>query len=228
MADCENTLNYFRFVCQFLKGSLHWILQKKMKKYLPKIVSVTISLCICVGWISCRSSTESQPNTVAWPLKVGDTWIYRYLGYDNQGSQTSDYIDSTFFSRDTIINGETWFVINNSSSAFGNRNDGLWRYALTNTSSPFLVVKYPTLVGDTYNIGSYKATVASINEPLNLPAGNFNCIKLEIKGTDATDFIEEEYIVPNIGQVRTVRFNISASGASIEANESNLVSYTLK
>lgn len=205
-----------------------FIFMKNNQKFF-KTVSVVILVFTGFLFVSCHSSSESVPSGVAWPLKVGDSWQFRYLGYDDQGAQLYDYNDSIFFSSDTMINGETWFILNNSTVAFANRNDGLWRDVLTNGSAPLLVVKYPTAVGDTYNIGSSKVTVISTNEPLSLPCGNFICIKLEIRGTDVTNYVQEMYISPNFGQVKSIRYNVTPSGTpSNETLEYYLINYSLK
>jgi hypothetical protein len=52
------------------------------------------------------------------PMSVGSYWIYDVSNVDSTGQATFISYDSTYIVSDTILNGNTYFVYNSSSSPF--------------------------------------------------------------------------------------------------------------
>ncbi len=60
------------------------------------------------------------------PLKVGNYWVYLSSNYDTTGRQYDvHWLDTMRIVRDTVVNGETWYIFN-GGVARTNRANGVW------------------------------------------------------------------------------------------------------
>jgi len=72
---------------------------------------------------------KDQEHSVIMPLKVGYYWVYKVTSFNSDGSIKSIGYDTTIVKKDTIINGEKWFLVDDPSSI-----DCFEYFCLTNTN----------------------------------------------------------------------------------------------
>ncbi len=93
-----------------------------------------------------------------YPLKVGNTWIYRTNGWDSSPNNTFDYEYRKVVRRDTTLdNGQKYFVIEEQSEKYFERYDStetkVWMYYKffeANENQEFLSYDLTTVRGDVF------------------------------------------------------------------------------
>lgn len=81
------------------------------------------------------------------PLAIGNWWAFQIIDFRNPVVPDTSY-DTIRVVSDTSIQGEQWYILDDSS-LLTNRDHGLWRMAETGT--PYLWLKFPGVIGQTYN-----------------------------------------------------------------------------
>lgn len=142
-----------------------------------------------VAVVSCTNETiEPKPNYI--PMKVGNYWIYENYQINEDGSEINlQKIDSVIISRDTIINGNKFFMFEGTSypdhhrwqilqivrdsSGYLLRSDGRVIFS-DNNFTDILHLGYYIVGNDT--ISSYTYKMVKQLEPLTLGIGTFNVL----------------------------------------------------
>ena len=71
-------------------------------------------LCLLLSFSSCdKGEEDAQPVEVIMPLEVGNEWLYKVIDYNSEGDVLSTSSFKRAVVRDTLINQQTWFILNN-------------------------------------------------------------------------------------------------------------------
>ena len=176
------------------------------------IMAVSLLLSACK-----KSPTEpSSQENVLMPLKVGNTWNYKYSRVD---PKTGDTLSSRMISVSIVgtvtIKGEEYYRFNDGSVA-RNRNDGLIiadYNERTGELGDITFFKYPAKDGEVYD-----GIKVMTEQKVSVKAGTFFTYAYIFTASPYNSTI---YIAPGVGIVKTVNFD--AEGEGME-----LVSYELK
>jgi len=157
--------------------------------------------------LSNSCSHKDEESSVIIPLKIGNYWIYRVTVLNKPDVK----IDTLTVTKDTLIRGEKWYIINHSlwhdfKWVLQNKTNGL--YAVINENSSGLFLKYKAIKGEIYASFSSKDTamVSSINEKIKTQAGEFNCYFYASKKDDGKSSGNGYYMSPGIGMIKTLGF----------------------
>jgi hypothetical protein len=176
--------------------------------------------------------TNPTPVKEIWPLKVGNQWTYEDQVLDSAGQALQ--LDTTVWliSKDTVIEGKTWYILTINGVREpevlpgANRNDGAWAW---DGSSEYLFWRYPAAVGDTWIVMTDTATVESVNSTVAVPAGTFVCVKYKWVGDrDRDRNYQCHYLSPGVGRVKTEEFFRTAGGFEYVRFRNELISYALR
>lgn len=116
-----------------------------------------------------KTVKQDQEKDVIMPLKVGNLWVYRVTDYNTDQTVSKIFYDSLLVQKDTIINGEKWFVVVNPSNKLTdpmyltNTDKGLYFRRSEWGNESLLRAQYP-LVNSTYYVG-YQAFTHLFNDP---------------------------------------------------------------
>ena len=185
-----------------------------MKKLMFSILMIL--LFGCGGEKSDRDTDAVTPQPVIetrvgmtkiMPLEVGAMWVYQVSGYDTTLNQLRPFkVDTFHVIKDTLINNVKWYEINGLAGERAlatNLGDGLY-YAHFGFS-PFLFIKYPLAVGDTFSsrIGQIQTVtqLAATGLEINTPAGNFYCHKYS-QAAGPMKIITNYYLAPGVGLIK--------------------------
>lgn len=123
------------------------------------------------------------------PLAVGNRWVYDVTVSDSLGEIQFQFVDSNAVDRDTLINGERWYIIMRGNTNLGlgaNRMDGYWArnlppwdsLTISDVGPAYLAAKFPAALGETFlNIDNLITKVLSTDTTVEVPAGSFSCYK---------------------------------------------------
>ena len=162
------------------------------------------------------------------PLKIGNYWVYKNYNRDSLGVETElSQIDSIYISKDTIINGNTFYIIEGENYPFNNssrsilrdsgdyivNNDGTILFSSSNFTS---ILNY--FVFTNANDTIYTSTAKMYNSPqISTPAGLFSALnyKCEIVTTHPNNYIHnprytEDAYAQGVGKVYKVIFFINS------------------
>lgn len=167
--------------------------------------NLILVVSILVIFYSCKKNDNSDNVKVITssflPMSVGNYWVYLQFDIDSNGNAIqSSIIDSTIISKDTLINGKTYYRFDNFESfpmsKGANTNFVSFEYYrdsskyLINSSGQILFSetnfadtiyrKIATIQDDTVSWTTGKMEKTNIN--LIVPAGNFTNL-LNLKGT---------------------------------------------
>lgn len=163
------------------------------------LLSLIISLLV-----SCETGTDtplnddntSNPGNSYMPLEIGNYWIYQHVDITSQGQETvRDITDSIVVDRDTVIDGNQYFVIEGTnypydggkwgtlellkdSSGYIVNHEGVVRFSEENFTDT-LAAKTEVIDQDTLYRLTYK--MEEVDGPYSSPAGSFTV--LNCKGT---------------------------------------------
>lgn len=83
--------------------------------------SIVLFLCFCFVLFSCKkkkdetttvNGTPFLSSNQYFPMAVGNYWIYQLVTIDTNGVETIDpLLDSVYISKDSVINGKTYFEV---------------------------------------------------------------------------------------------------------------------
>lgn len=163
-----------------------------------------------------------------YPLKVGNKWTFRKT-YSSAGGTVlgSDTVTQTIVG-ETMIEGEKWFLLrstDNVDQLMTARQDGIYLY-YPDIKTAVLRYKYPVNMGEQYTSGyeewtgavdtlvAFSMAVASTNEAISVPSGNYQCYEYYAPEVVATFGIEtngigsEDMFLSNIGPVKEISGNV--------------------
>ncbi len=134
------------------------------------------------------------------PLAIGNRWEFQVINYTNPVVPDTTY-DTILVVRDTTIDSEQWFILDDGM-LLTNRNGGLWR--MTATGTPYDWLKFPGLLGQTYNadpVRGESVKITAISQLIAIPPlPLFYCYVYESKYTDP-DTKDVYHYAPRIGPV---------------------------
>lgn len=141
------------------------------------------------------------------PLAAGATWVYQIEALDTtQNILRPIKVDSFMILRDTLIQNVRWYEFDGLGPDRGfaiNWDDGLWM--VRPPDSPFIFVKYPAVIGDTFTsvIGKVetKNRVVATDLEVTVPAGVFHCYKYEQK-VGPIPMTTNFYFAPGAGLIK--------------------------
>ncbi len=196
------------------------------------LAPIAIALVSMAGIAGCGESSPSgndDPNNakVLLPLAVGNQWRYETTIYDSTG-KSKKQTDTTTIRRDTTIQGEKWFFFNNDTDPpTASRGDGVY-YWDTKANAARIFLRYPGTVGSSYERGSQRYTLSSINTTVNVPAGSFTCYQVVLTDQNSPGVTGTISIAPGIGTVKIEAVNARPDGSVKGSARMELTSYTLK
>lgn len=180
------------------------------------IKAVYVILLISLVELSCNLSEEPGQYDSSYgilPLKTGNTWEYFQQTLDTNGYaiDTSSIImsvtgpDSIGSFKGYRIRGFFFWIVN--PIVFANYPDGLYT-----ANGPLLVVisgsptnieraiAFPTFPGDTLTYSGFLIKTRSVNQPITVKAGNFNCIVYDIIKDNHN--LGEIWMTPEVGIIK--------------------------
>jgi hypothetical protein len=136
------------------------------------------------------------------PLAPGNTWVLADTLWDPSGAIISAKIDTNAVLRDTMIAGETRYVLREPHVEYiaTNRTDGYWH-----GRGPVLelLYKFPANIGDSAQSAEYyymTTRVASTDSTVLTPSGSYRCYVYRTAGSLAGyRYVWNQYIAPNHG-----------------------------
>lgn len=206
-----------------------------------------LALCFYI-FSSCKKDNnpvgESPSNGTnsIFPVKIGNLWISKVTEFDTTGVTIRTFLDTTTIVQDTLIYGEKWYLRGSthyllSPHYFTIRSNGIWALDLAlQDPQPELAVKYPGVVGDSWNYripgggpDSMRYTIVSTSVPVTVPSGNYTCYFYRLtEQTSPTHFKAEDYLAPGVGLVLDEYFDPTASGQLYKKRRTELISYVLQ
>jgi hypothetical protein len=190
---------------------------------------------VAVGTLTgCRGSDTTAPGSQAGliSLTVGARWVYAEYDSVEFGSlQPVSYpIRYTVsVSRDTVISGERWALVDNAgllldnqfdeSLLLANRPNGLYRFATVPPALSGLVptasMAFPYPVAIKQRFGPARNwVVANTDTVVAVPAGSFHCIRYDEVTEVGVPMTASVFIAPGTGIVMQVSFPITATDSS--------------
>jgi len=183
-----------------------------MKRIVLSLIVITLIGC---GGNKDESDSDTSKSVIETrvgmtkilPLEVGTKWIYQVSGFDTTVNQLRPFKVDTFnVAGDTTINHVVWYEIyglGGDHALATNLGDGLY-YAHFGYQ-PFLFVKYPINVGDTFssNIGQIHAITQLVADDIELhvPAGDFYCYKYA-QAAGPQKVMTNYYFAPGVGLIK--------------------------
>lgn len=157
-------------------------------------------------------------------MQVGNFWRYQRTSYDTQGSILAPDTLTEHIARDTLIQGERWYIWETTYGlSMGTiRSDGYWVLV---GGQPSLVLRYPVSVNEEYMAAEDGPTIhiLAVDTLIAVPYGAFPCIAYEQLSVPAGVRARIDYYAPNTGLVRTDEFVRTPSGADSLARRSDLI-----
>jgi hypothetical protein len=186
-------------------------------------------LMVCVASLSCGDDDPTNPwqGGEIYPLAIGNSWTYEVMNFDSLGNVESLDTISASVVRDTVIDGETWYVTEGDGEEGIHigyciiRSNGFY----SNWPDEELLYKYPARVGDQYMVEDDTVIVENLDESVTVPAGEFDCVRYSVH----TIFPIRVYqkLCPNIGPVAIELYMEKGSGILYLALRIRLQSYSL-
>lgn len=193
------------------------------------IIMILIAVLVGCGTDKVTSPTAVSPAFI--PLKVGNQWTYEEVHLDSAGN--THRIDTMVqeISRDTLINGEKWYILTINGAVDPEigpitiRRDGMW----AGGPSGSLQFKYPASVNDTFMMGNQLSIVESICDTITVPAGVFICHNYKWPEEPASPRpYQYHYLSPGVGFIKAEEFYKTQSGYIYINIRTELISYILK
>jgi hypothetical protein len=191
----------------------------------------TVLLLSVILILSCDKDKILEPQSIRTdgmiPLKVGFKWTWNVINYNENGSIQQSYPYFTEVVKDTIINGENWFILRESdslsTSLMTNRKGVTYSYYAGQPTIAFNTIIEDTSVSSTNSNGS---CLVSKNNKIQGPLGEFNCnlYQVFIKINEKKLLETNCYLEYNKGIIRTESFTHKTDGSSYVAVKTELVS----
>ena len=155
-----------------------------MKKLTP-LALITATVCFVV---SCKDKHPPEPqyydNYI--PLKVGNYWIYQVFDVDEQGyGPPLNLYDSSYISKDTVINGNTYYYLTISPATLPENTYNKWlrdslHYLVDHEGHIYFSSEdFTNIIHAQYSISGTDTTFSVVqkmeskNAFFSAPAGNF-------------------------------------------------------
>lgn len=178
--------------------------------------------------ISCQKdenndSPESKANH--WPLAIGNYWVYQHVYVDYSGKEViHSKLDSIYINRDTIIRGNTYFIIEGVYEPFFDGKTGIVHIVRDSSNCIVNSTGRVLLAENNYNDVLYNfpgidpltkdtlyymsAKMEKVSNPITVPAGTFEVInkretlsiRIDITGIDNPRYADN-YYANNVGQI---------------------------
>jgi len=165
------------------------------------------------------------------PLKVGNSWTYRYVYYDSNGDSTSGE-DTNIIYDDTVYNKTKYYSSHPDwdDDWYGNKSDGYYHIEFfeDHVNGPYLLKKYPVKKGEIF-VNDYGNTVKviSVNEKITVFGHQYTCVHYRMEYSESDYWRrEDEYYAPKIGLV--YQYVEYYSNGYMYGYKYELKSYTLK
>jgi hypothetical protein len=148
------------------------------------------------------------------PLVIGNQWSYNSFTYDSSGAITSSQDISYGVSGDTIIDGSKWFKVLGLPTS--NRDSGLCVFG---HSGPFLLLKYPAAVQDSFYLqpNSCYVYIISIDTTISISFGTFKCYAYELRSPPSLNAIEIRRTInfwsPCVGQIKVESYRSTSTNS---------------
>jgi|WetSurMetagenome_2_1015567.scaffolds.fasta_scaffold631758_1 hypothetical protein len=193
-------------------------------------ISTVLFLSIILNF-SCTKDNILEPKLIKTegmiPLKVGFKWTWNVINYNEDGSIQQSYPYFTEVTKDTIINGENWFILREKDSSITsimtNREGVSYSYNSGQPRISFNTIIEDTSVSSTNSNGSY---LVSKNNIIQGPLGEFNCnlYHVFINVDERKLLVTNYYLENNKGIIRTESFSHKTDGSSYMAVITELIS----
>lgn len=183
---------------------------------------------IFISIAGCDDSLNPNKSDQFYPLKVGSYWTYRLIQYDSTGTAIDqNFVFPERVVRDSIINGEKWYIINSIGylslidNAYINKSDGFYTRS---GNKVMMVYKYPArkneIFGDSVKVVETNQTVSTI-------AGNFNCVTYQtvLYNSTLSWVYQNTYVAPGYGKVKIEYYSSKDQVTFTKLGEYNLESY---
>jgi hypothetical protein len=196
-----------------------------MRRALPAASFVLL----CLLTLSCGKNDDSVESTpgvpnVILPLQVGYSWTYQRISFDTQGTIVGMDTLVERVGRDTLIQGERWYIwATTSGFSMGTlRGDGYWSYV---GGVPALTLRYPASLHDMYLLSDTGPTmrVLALDTLIAVPVGTFPCSAYEQLSFRDGARIRIDYYAANTGLVRAEEYVRAPSGGDSLAHRSDLI-----
>lgn len=190
------------------------------------------SLCFVILLSTFSSCKKDQGNTkpdVLFPLKVGNVWNYEIVTYDDNGGIISIDPVSMRISKDTVVNGETYFW----------NGAGYYRNADLNTvvssvdaKAFYLFFKRSNVdgasfetVGDIVNNCQSKEVLTAFTQLTNVKG--YQSLRNEVVLTSCNSLLLKRvtYLAPGIGITKELFYVPGSNGSVVLRRKLELISY---
>lgn len=188
-----------------------------------------IIIVLTFSFVSCEKTCdiENIDKTFLLPLKVGNVWNYEATYYDSSKNVLYKDFKNITITGDTIINNQLWYNIDFGGYfhpvAYRNNLEGLLVHEFNSTS---ILYKYPIKLGEIFDTSStFFGTLASIDEIIFVPAGNFSCYNYQ---KVYQKIKVNNYISPGIGIIKAdIAIGLDAAQPYVKETW-ELISYNIK
>lgn len=173
-------------------------------------------------------SGPSPTSTDLMPLKVGNQWSYNVEEFDTTGRQTSTKAQSNVVTADTMIQGTTWYFLNDDrATPTRTAGDGVY-YWDTKRDASYRYIATPVSVGSFQEKGSQRFTVASSSARIDAPAGSYNSVQILVTDSNIPSVSSVISVAPGVGLVGLDVMYRRADGTPVTVSRWRLASMTLK
>jgi hypothetical protein len=193
------------------------------------LFTLLLSFTLFLTFSSCKKSNPVGPpdNNEIWPLKTGNTWVLQSTYYDSTGAVSSTGLWAIEVTKDTVVEGQTWYRLFDNSYFYTNKSDGLWLLWSNSTAmSELLLWKYPVSAGDNWPNYPYQVTAESTNVSITVPNGTYTCYLYRM--TYNSQPAEDDYLCPGVGIVARNVYLTTSTGIVYKEYHGELSSLTLK
>ena len=174
---------------------------------------VSVAVLAVATVVSCGDDENSicvGDETVIVALSLESVWIYRVTDRDTANVLLDIFEDTIMIVKDTMIEGQPWFITSIEDELWVNRADGFWVWEnfASDEIAPHLLAKFPAVLGQKYPIPvsdgpADTMKIADMLALVNVPYGAFEAITYQ-KSTPGDTVVSLGYYVRGIGKVREI------------------------
>lgn len=149
-----------------------------------RFILITLLIVIPTAFVACHRESESVAPAhyqKAFPLKVGNYWLYRTITINPDGSKNFlNKLDSIWIEKDTLIGNKLYYVqkhslfhnysflLSDSAGIIFSETPNYKRIVFSATHHDTLVSAYPRF-----------QIMADLNQAVSVPAGNFRTVSVK-------------------------------------------------
>ncbi len=211
-----------------------------------------LGLAISLSLLSCKDDDDTTQDPTPpmeidnyTPLEIGNYWVYENVKIDEYGTEIPiAQTDSIYIERDTLINGNTYYVLEGQKYIFNSSYDifdiirdsvgylvthnGEIRFSSTNFSDILLTQETPT----TNPVYFFEFKMEKILTTVNVPAGDFEEVYnysgkiYDVESSTIADSTRTfgNYYVNGVGKIFETTFFLNGSGVF----EKRLIRYNVE